>query len=111
MIRKRRATYCQSWEKEFQYLHIAPNAKCREFCLACNKKFLVDGSGISQVRCHMPGPTHLECKKQLKNQVTLSRSADDDGAVVMNRQNIALSPNEQVMKAEILQALKTVDSN
>ena len=29
----------------------------------------------------------------------------------MNRRNIALSPNEQAMKAEILQALKTVDSN
>ena len=29
----------------------------------------------------------------------------------MNRRNIALSPNEQVTKAEILQPLKTVDSN
>ena len=47
----------------------------------------------------------------LKNQVTFSRSADDDCVVVMNKRNIALSPNEQVMKAEILQALKAVDSN
>ena len=59
----------------------------------------------------MPGPTHLEHKKQLKNQVTFSRSADDGGDVVMNRRNNSLSPNEQVMKAAILQVLKTIDSN
>ena len=63
---KRRTTCCQSWEKEFQYLRKA-------------------GSGISHVHSHMSGPTHLERKKQLKNQVIFSRSAaDDDGAVVMN---------------------------
>ena len=108
---KGRKTYCQSWEKEFQYPRKAPNDKYCGFCVACNKIFLIDGSGIAQVRSHMSRPTHLEHEKQWKNQVTFSRSADDYGAVVMNRRNIALSPNEQVMKAEILQPLKTVDSN
>ena len=73
--------------------------------------FLVDGSGISEVRSHMSDLTHLEREKQLKNQVTFSRSANVYGAAVMSRQNIAFSPNELVTKAEILQALKTVDSN
>ena len=108
---KRRTTYCQSWEKEFQYLRKATNDKYCGFCMACNKTFLIDGSGISHVHSHMSGPTHLEREKQLKNQVIFSRSADNDGAVVMNRQHVVLSPSEQVMNAEILQVLKTVDPN
>ena len=60
---KRKTTYCQSWEKEFQYLRKAPNDKYRGFCVACNKTFLIDGSGISRERFRMPGPNHLEHEK------------------------------------------------
>ena len=106
---KRRTTYCPSWEDEFKYLRKAPNAKYQAFCVACNKTFLIDGSGKSQVRSHMSSPTHLDKEKQLKNQATFSKS--DDGVFIVKKQNFALSSDEQIMKAEILQALKTVGSN
>ena len=77
MTAKRRTTYSPFWEDEFKYLRKAQNCKYRAFCVACNKTFLIDGSGKSQVRSHMSIPTHLDKKKQLKNQVTFSKSIDD----------------------------------
>ena len=57
----------------------------------------------------MCSPTHLDKEKELKNQATFSKS--DDGVFIVKKQNFALSSDEQIMKAEILQALKTVGSN
>ena len=76
MTAKRRTTY-PSWEDEFKYLRKAPNDKYRAFFVACNKQFLIDGSGKSQVRSHMSIPTHLDKAKQLKKQATFSKSTDD----------------------------------
>ena len=50
--------------------------------------------------------THLDKEKQLKNQVTFSKSTDD-GVFILKKQSFALSSDEQIMRAEILQALKT----
>ena len=58
----------------------------------------------------MPSPTHLDKEKQLKNQATFCKYTDD-GAFIVKKQNFALSSDEQIMKAEILQVLKTVGSN
>ena len=109
MAGKRKTTYCESWEKEFPFLRAAPNDQYRGLCVACNKTFKVDGSGILQVRSHMSGPTHLEHEKRMKNQVRFSRS--EDGSAVMSKNKFVLSPDEQVVKAETLQAFKTVESN
>ena len=110
MTAKRRTTYCPSWEDEFKYLRKVPNDKYRALCVACNKTFLIDGSGKSQVRSNMSNPTHSDKEKQLKNQATFCRSTDD-GVFIVKKQNFALSSDEQIMKAEILHALKTVGSN
>ena len=107
MTAKRRTTYCPSWEDEFKYLRKAPNNKNRAFCVPCNKTFLIDGSGKSQAHSHMSSPTHLDKEKQLKNQATFSKSSDD-GIFIVKKQNFALSSDEQIIKAEILRALKTV---
>ena len=102
MIAKRRTTYCRSWKDEFKNLRKAPNDKYRAFFVVCNKTFLIDGSGKSQVRSHVCSPTHLDKKKQLKNQATFSKS--DDVVFILKKQIFALS-------SEILQALKTVGYN
>ena len=52
----------------------------------------------------MSSPTHLDKEKQLKNQATFSKSTDD-GVFIVKKKNFALSSDEQIMKAEILQAL------
>ena len=77
MTAKRRTTYYPSREDEFKYLRKAPNDKYRAFFVACNKQFLIDGSGKSQVRSQMSIPTHLDKAKQLKKQATFSKSTDD----------------------------------
>ena len=46
----------------------------------------------------------------MKNQATFSKS-NDDGIFIVKKENFASSSDEQIMKAEILQALKTVGSN
>ena len=58
----------------------------------------------------MSSPTHLDKEKQLKNQATFSKSTDD-GVFIVKKQNFALPSDEQIMKAEILQELKTAGSN
>ena len=58
----------------------------------------------------MSSPTHLDKEKQLKNQATFSNS-NDDGVFIVKKENFASSSDEQIMKAEILQALKTVGPN
>ena len=110
MTAKRKTSCCPSWECEFKYLRKAPNDKYWTFCVACNKTFLTDGSGKSQVRSHMPSPTHLDKEKQLKNQATFCKYTDD-GAFIVKKKNFALSSDKQIMKAEIWQVLKTVGSN
>ena len=57
----------------------------------------------------MSGPTHLEHEKRMKNQVNFSRY--DNGSAFMSKNNFVLLPYEQVVKAEVLQAFKTVESN
>ena len=46
----------------------------------------------------------------MKNQATFSKS-NDDGIFIVKKENFASSSDEQIMKAEILQAPKTVGSN
>ena len=108
MTAKRRTTYWPSWEVEFKYLHKVPNDKYRAFYIACKKVFLIDGSGKSQVPSDMSSPTYLENEKQLKNQATFSKSTVD--SVFIFKSNFPLTSDKQIMMAEILQALKTVDS-
>ena len=109
MAAKRQTSYCESWEKEFPFLRGIPTDKYRGLCVACNKTFRIDGSGISQVRSHMSGHTHLEHEKRMKNQVTFYRS--DNGSAVTSKNKFVLLPYEQIVKAEVLQAFKTVESN
>ena len=109
MAAKRQTTYCESWEKEFPFLRGILTDKYRGLCVACNKTFRIDGSGISQVRSHMSGPTHLEHEKRMKNQVTFYRS--DNGSTVTSKNKFVLLPYEQIVKAEVFQFDDTTTSH
>ena len=109
MAAKRQTTYSESWEKVFPFLRGIPTDIYRGLCVACNKTFRIDGCGISQVCSHMSGPTHLQHEKRMKIQVTFSRS--ENGSAIMSKNKFVLLPYEQLVKAEILQAFKTVESN
>ena len=56
----KRKIYFESWEKEFPYLKKMKNDIDGWFIIACNKTFLIDDSGTSQVQSHMTSPSHLE---------------------------------------------------
>ena len=108
MAAKRQTMYCESWEKEFPFLRGIPTDKYCGLCVAFNKTFRIDGSGISQVQSHMSGPTHLEHEKRMKNQAMFYRS--DNGSAVTSKNKFVLLPYEQIVKAEVLQGFKTVES-
>ena len=69
------------------------------YCKIFLKSFRIDSSGISQVKshekCHKPGQT-------LSNQRTLKLAKIVK--LIYQKKSFVLSPEEQVTKAEILQA-------
>ena len=68
----KRKIYFESWEKEFPYLKKMKNDIDGWFIIACNKTFLIDDSGTSQVQSHMASPSHLERGKSSKKQVAFT---------------------------------------
>ena len=83
--------------------------KYSAFCLLCKKTFSVSGSGISQVKPHAGTEKHLGRSKDLEGQSTFRKSSDN--VVELTSSKIIFPPGEEVHRAEILHALKVVDSN
>ena len=68
--------------------------------------FWIDNSGLSQIKshenCHKPGQT-------LSNRRTFE--AGQKGQISLSKSSFVLTPEDQVAKAEILQALRMVNKN
>ena len=91
--------YKKSWEKDYQWLQAVRDDTFAAFCKQCFKKIKIDGSGISQVHSH--AKTH---KKPLDlNQRKFS--AVGSSVVLEPKSCLVLTPEDQIIMAEILQAL------
>ena len=80
--------------------------KFMAYCKVYSKSFQTDNKGLSQVKshekCHKPGQTlsnQRTFKIELKGQISLSKSS------------FVLTPEDQVAKAEILQALHMMNKS
>ena len=106
----RKTKYNSSWEDSYQWIRSCPNDKFSASCIVCKKSFSVAGSGISQLKIHAGSKMHVTRSKVLEGQATLKRSGDN---VVLqsSASEVKFSFEENVRKAEIIQALKLVDSN
>ena len=80
----------------------------KAFCHQCFlKPFRIDGSGISQVKSHEKSGSHKN--KESQNQRTFSVN---NGQLKLHaKTNIIFTSEEQVIKAEIFQALHFVQCN
>ena len=98
--------YCNKWEKTYPWLGKVNQDEYSAYCKLCLKSFRIDNSGISQVK------SHAKCHKageSMSNQRTFE--VGQKGDVSLSKNSIILSPEDKVVKAEILQALHIVNKN
>ena len=79
------------------------------FCKLCDKTFQIDGGGISQVASHASGQLHVQYEKAGLNQSRISLNLSSVSTITEPK--VVFSSKESIIKAEILQSLKAVDSN
>ena len=90
-------------------IHLDKRCQKRFFTCLCNKTFRVDGGGISQVTSLASGQLHLQREKAGQNQIMIS--LNPSSVFIITKPKVVFSSKESIIKIEILQALKTVDSN
>ena len=90
-------------------IHLDKRCQKRFFTCLCNKTFRVDGGGISQVTSLASGQLHLQREKAGQNQIMIS--LNHSSVFIITKPKVVFSSKESIIKTEILQPLKTVDSN
>ena len=103
---KRKTNYSSDWEKRYTWIK---NVNSLAFCKLCDKTFRIEGGGISQVTSHASEQLHLQREQAGQNQSTISLNPSSVSTIT--KPKVVFSSKESIIKAEILQALKTVDSN
>ena len=106
-----KTSYSSDWEESFKWLASVKTDRYSAHCKVCNKSLRIDGGGLSQVRIHARGKAHEKNESIYNGQRTFSASKNRTLAVSALPSEAVLSVEELVTKAEILQALKTVQSN
>ena len=106
---KRKVSCNSNWEADFQWLR-STNDPSKAFCTVYSKSFRIDNGRKSQAEIHGQGMFHIQHVNTQKGQQTFAKSAKED-SLVMNEASSSLSMEEQVLRAETIQALKCVDSN
>jgi len=107
---KRKTTYNSIWETDFKWLRSNSGDPSKAFCTVCSKSFRIDGGGKSQVEIHGQGTFHLKLLKSQRSQRTFVKSTQEN-AMIMSEPSSSLTLEEQVIRAETIQALTCVDSN
>ena len=101
-----KTSYCKKWEETYAWLSPVNTDKFMAYCKICLKSFRIDNIGLSQVKshekCHKPGQT-------LSNQRTFE--IGQKGQISLSKSSFVLTPEDQVAKAEILQALHMMNKN
>ena len=103
-----KTSYSVKWEENFVWLTAVKPGKHSAHCKLCCKDFKIDGGRISQIKGHAKCKAYLNNAKSNKRQRTFASSSNFS---LSKLSDTALAPEEQVVKAEITQALKIVASN
>ena len=110
--------YKEAWEKEFECLKAGPS-EYEARCTDCNSIFSIKNGGHSDVKRYCSGIKHCKNAGEFSdnsmnisdNSINISDSININEENDENNNQIELTPEDQVMKAETLQALKVVGSN
>ena len=109
---KSSTTYNDAWEKEFDFLTPGKNLFYAH-CTMCNAEIKIQSGGIADVKRHVKSKKHSQ--HESKPGDTASQNEGNESFPTATDANnnlvIKLTPNDEVLKAETLQALKVVNSN
>lgn len=109
-------TFCSSWrsvvrlnldgiDELYDWVTAVPNDRSRAKCSLCIKSnsFSISSGGIADCTRHASGAGHRKLIKERATQKTLLPSSSN--------LTLGLCEKDKILKAEILQALKVVDSD
>ena len=100
-----KTTYNSKWEEEYSWIsRVAGGDSTKAHCKLCKKSFLVNSSGVAQVKSHARSELHQREEKSFANQAVFS----NNGKLSCK---FSLTKEEEVVKAETLHTLHFVDKN
>ena len=108
---KKKVSY-RSWESDFTWIQKDKDSS-NAYCKVCNSSFRIDNSGLSQLKAHASADSHKK-KVQLLAGKTSQRvivSTSRNNLSLSSTTSVLLTPEDEVVKAETLQALDYVSSN
>ena len=107
-ITKGKTSFAASWLTEYTWIEAVKNDIYSARCKLCKSTFKIDNSGITTVKRHADRDKHKNLEKNMSSQRTFLTSGNH---LLSTAKTYVYSDREQVIKAEILQALKVVESN
>ena len=105
---KKKTKYNKSWESLFNCFKPCSKDVHSVHCKLFQKDFLIRGGGVTQIKSHATSKLHLAREKEREGQSYFSKDADN--SIQINNPKISLSAEEEIRKAEIIHALKCVES-
>ena len=102
-------TTCQlSWERTYLWIKAVNGYQCKAFCKFCQKSFRISGSGEAQVKSHAKSKSHNDNTPSANQSTFVTENGKSQLSVPTK---IMFSYEEQVLRAEVLQALQVVNSS
>ena len=99
--------YCKKWEETYAWLSPVNTDTFMAYCKICLKSSRIDNSRLSQVR------SHEKCHNTWSDSLSNQRAFEigQKGQISLSKSWFVLTPEDQVAKAEIFQALHMVNKS
>lgn len=109
---KHETKYCTDWEKSFDWLQKVPEDIHLAKCKFCDSKIQIRNGGASQLRAHASTKKHKNRADILNNRTSQSTILANAGQIQLSKSRLSLmSTDDEVLRSEILWALKCAKSN
>ena len=102
---KRETKFDASWSEKYAWISKDKNSIYSARCALCSKLFSIRNGGILDVNQHSKTAIHVKNEKQMRSQHTFKTSGGPLTACSKP------TTKDQILNAEILQALNMVDKN
>ena len=102
---KRETKFDASWSEKYAWISKDKNSIYSARCTLCSKLFSIRNGGILDVNQHSKTAIHVKNEKQMRSQHTFKTSGGPLTACSKP------ATKDQILNAEILQALNMVDKN
>ena len=107
----RPTTYNPKHEEGRRWLRPVRGDPSKAHCMCFGKSFKINNGGIKQIEYHEKGTTHKELLASWSKQMTFSFSKDKSLGIQSPKLTVPYAFEDDVVKAEVLQALHIADAN